>query len=302
MVPALGYSHDLFSPADPGRLCRGRERWVESPEIDPDLTLNRVVVSGAAFSDDSARDALRGLSHSTISVGEVLEALLPGRTLVAWAEEGQPSRVPQGAQGVESYQLRSHGGPLSRWAARWQRACPTAADLDLALERGADVFVPAVPGKVATPVPSFGPPPAADERVEGHGGPSLLSQELVDRLYLLTGFRSAGPPARRFQPSGLDAVLEVADFLVLAHLDKHAPCLAIYSRTPVVELEALEELAHKRGVLAVPFAIPPMLARWDRALWELRQGWDEPAQGEFPVPAAREDRSRWSRRGHNFEE
>ena len=30
MVHALGYSIDTFDPADPGRLCRGREQWIES--------------------------------------------------------------------------------------------------------------------------------------------------------------------------------------------------------------------------------------------------------------------------------
>ena len=42
--------------------------------------------------------------------------------------------------------------------------------------------------------------------------------------------------------------------------------------------------------LFVPFAIPPMLARWDRALWDLRQDWDAELRGEFPVPAGEPDR------------
>ena len=38
-----------------------------------------------------------------------------------------------------------------------------------------------------------------------------------------------------------------------------------------------------------------MLARWDRALWELRQIWDADTLGEFPVPESDDSRS-WGRR------
>ena len=50
------------------------------------------------------------------------------------------------------------------------------------------------------------------------------------------------------------------------------------------------------------FAIPPMLARWDRALWELRQDWDEATRGEYPVPPAHGDSPSWGRRGNRAEE
>ena len=29
MISAVGYSENEFSIDDPGRLCRGRERWIE---------------------------------------------------------------------------------------------------------------------------------------------------------------------------------------------------------------------------------------------------------------------------------
>jgi len=55
--------------------------------------------------------------------------------------------------------------------------------------------------------------------------------------------------------------------------------------------------------LLVPFAIPPMLARWDRALSELRTEWMATREEEFPVPPAPESRSwenrRRGRRGRN---
>ena len=39
-----------------------------------------------------------------------------------------------------------------------------------------------------------------------------------------------------------------------------------------------------------------MLARWDRALWELRQHWDPETQGDYPVPPAEDAHYGWARR------
>ena len=56
-IHALGYSHTEFLPSKPGRLCRGRERWIEPFEIDDEPGMvHRLVISGAAFDDDSAKD------------------------------------------------------------------------------------------------------------------------------------------------------------------------------------------------------------------------------------------------------
>ena len=91
---------------------------------------------------------------------------------------------------------------------------------------------------------------------------------------------------------------------MLVHQDKHNYSLGFYANERTSSREALERLARARGALPVPFAIPPMLARWDRALWELRQGWDERTQGEFPVPPAFEAgrRARWAGRREAAEE
>ena len=51
----------------------------------------------------------------------------------------------------------------------------------------------------------------------------------------------------------------------------------------------------------MPFAIPPMLARWDRALYELRMDWDPEHDGEFPVPPAEDAGGRWSARRRHLE-
>ena len=69
MIHALGFSENRFDPKDPGRLCRGRERWIEPWEVDGEgLELHRIVVSGAMFSDDGASDARRGLPFSGIDI------------------------------------------------------------------------------------------------------------------------------------------------------------------------------------------------------------------------------------------
>ena len=277
MVRALGYSIDAFHPSDPGRLCRGRERWVESlPTEEPEATLYRLVVSGATFSDETAADARRGLPFSGVVAGAVLFALFPGARFVAWCEEGHPRTVPDDAVLVEHYTLSRPGGALRTWRSRWVMPCPTEASVDAAVEAGADAIAVL-----------DGPAAAGDP----------LPAPLQAALFQLTGFRQDGVPARRFQPGALHDALEVARAIVLIHLDKHGPSPAIYTTTRPLPHDALRALAGGVGSLAVPFAIPPMLARWDRALWELRQDWDEAALGEFPVPPAVEGhRSRRRRR------
>ena len=119
--------------------------------------------------------------------------------------------------------------------------------------------------------------------------PAPPNEDVLNALYLLTAFRTQGRPTRRFQPSGIPEILQHAQTVVLLHLDKHGPCAGIYSREPIGAKERLDGLdSGEQPVLIVPFAIPPMLARWDRALWELRQDWDGASLGEFPVPPSPE--------------
>lgn len=278
MVNALGWSSDVFLPTEPGRLCRGRERWIESYRLDNPPELHRAVISGAAFSDDSARDAMRGLVHSGLDLAEVLLALAAGDIVLAWCEEGHPLKVPDDAVGVEEYDLRRPGGPLHRWVVRWTMVCATPAAIDRAIAAGADVFT--LHDDVH---------PAFTEEGE-------LREPLRDGVFLLTGSRHEGHPLRRFQPVALPELLECSDAVVLLHQDKHAPCLGYYTRDERDLAPIFEALLGDRPILRVPFAIPPMLARWDRALWELRQDWSEDDQGEFPVPPAPEGAWGWGRR------
>jgi len=292
MVRALGYSHDPFDPADPGRLCRGRERWIESWPCDTGGNLHRLVISGATFSDDSARDAKRGLSFSGLSLGKVLSNLIDGQPLLACAEEGHAERVPEEAVSVEYVEHSQPGGPLRGWSARWSMLCETHDAIDHAVDCGADVFLLAsdvTPSDVGTPRGSL--PPEADEPDAAKGLPEAVREQ----LFLLMGFRQMRFPTRRFQPAALPDLLGQMSQVILVHQDKHAPCLALYREGPFERPERLSELATDVGALPVPFAIPPMLARWDRALWELRQEWQEVEQGEFPVPASPDDAPSWGR-------
>lgn len=294
MVRALGYSLDEFDPNDPGRLCRGRERWIDpiplpsaaeirsegladDPHAHP-TRLHRMVCSGAAFSDETASDAQRGLRFSGLSAGEVISALFPGRTVIAVAEDAFPLTIPPEAVDVEHYALTRSQGPLRNWRARWRLVCPDAPTVEAAVEAGADVLL------------VLGTRPG-----RARAAPEPLPEGVDELLFLLVGFRQEGAPSRRFQPSALAPLLEQATAVVLVHQDKHAPSLGIYTRERLAPREAIDRLARARGALPVPFAIPPMLARWDRALWELRQSWDDRSFGEFPVPPAPE--SRGARRG-----
>ncbi len=301
MARALGYSLSTFDPADPGRLCRGRERWIDSfPAEDDDAAplLRRMSVSGARFSDDSARDALRGLRFSGLTAGAVIRALWPDSELVAWSEDGHPRHVPAEAEGVEHYQLHEVGGPLRQWYSRWTMVCADAAELDRAIEAGADVILvlDEVPEPEDAEVSPLITAPVADAWMDPthRGG---LPEGLRQDLFLLTGYRVDGAPARSFQAGAVPVVLQHCKALVLVHQDKHAPCLGIYGPDDLDPREALAALARENGALPVPFAIPPMLARWDRALWELRQVWDEGAMGEYPVPPAADNVGGWGRRG-----
>jgi hypothetical protein len=296
MVRALGYSIGEFDPVDPGRLCRGRERWIDSYELEPRLRLQRIVVSGASFADDSARDAMRGLSLSGASLSQVLSALFPRSTRYAFAEDAHPSHQPPGAQGLETYTLRRPGGPLQHWRSRWLLTTTDDAALEAAVAHGADLILitdgllPAGEGYVS----AAALPPEADA-VEDPRLRSPIAEAFRQKVHFLMGPRMEGPPARHFQPVGLLALLEQVRAVVLLHLDKHTPCLGIYTREELPAEEALRGVARAAGCLAVPFAIPPMLARWDRALWELRQDWDPARQGEFPVPPAVEHWRGWRR-------
>jgi len=259
MNKALGYSQTLFDPQSPGRLCRGRERWVESFPDDENHGVERLVISGAEFSDDTARDARRGLPFAGVTCGGLLGYLFPDQPLLAFCEQGQIGDAPADAVAIEPHLQPRYGGRRMDRCVRWRAPVSGAEAID------------ALIGKSSTAVDGFVP-------WQGE-----LSTELEEALFLLTGCgERLGFPQRRFQPAALPVLLELVPWVVLVHLDKHGPALGIYSLKALGLHGALDEAGAEFDTLSVPFSIPPMLARWDRALYELRQVW--PAGTEFPVP------------------
>jgi hypothetical protein len=259
MVLALGYSQTLFDPENPGRLCRGRERWIEPFPLDEPQSLERLVISGASFSDDTARDAKRGLPYAGISCGQVLELLFPGQALLAFCEQGQVDALPAAAFMIEPHRQPRFGGRRMDRCVRWRTTVQGAEAFD--------ALVGEHPGSADGFLPFSGD----------------LDDALEEGLFLLTGQgERLGFPMRRFQPAALPALLGLVPWVALVHMDKHGPALGIYSRTPLGLEAILGTAGQKFDTLSVPFSIPPMLARWDRALYELRQAW--PEGSEFPVP------------------
>lgn len=269
-VPALGWSNTDLDPADPGRLCRGRERWIEPWEPDsPFPKVHRLVLSGARFSDDSARDAQRGLPFAGVDVPSVLSALFYRKGFLAFMEDGHPADIPEGAQGVEAYDGHRAGGQSQVGLVRWHRKIKGVAELRAVL--GDD-------------------PTQITERIRGLLVLSGDEDEdaLVEALFPLVGMSSLDSPPARYQPAALPDLVELVSAVVLFHRDKHGPALGIYSREPLDPQGKLEDLSKKAGCLLVKFAIPPMLARWDRALSELREEWSQTHTEPFPVPSSGE--------------
>lgn len=260
MVHALGYSANRFDPSNPGRLCRGRERWVEGYPIEPGQVLHRFVVSGARFTDDTARDASRGLEFSGVTVSEVLASLFPGQPLLAFREQGELDAVPGNLVSQEVHLQPRLAGRRMDPCVRWR----ALAQDPLSLDR----FVSEAPGSADGFIPV----------------PSENGEAVEEALFLLTGYAERMAfPQRRFQPSALVDLLALVPFVVCIHLDKHGVALGVYSRQEM-DPTALEGVATARGALVVPFSIPPMLARWDRAIFELRLAWEGRGGQEFPVP------------------
>lgn len=276
MIRALGYSHNTFRADDPGRLCRGRERWIEPFELDePSPEIHRLVLTGAEFSDDSAADAKRGLPHAGLDIATVLTTLFTRKSFVAFMEDGHPADIPEDAVGVEMYEGFRAGGRSEALFVRWFKEVSGLRELR-------DVL---------------GPDPDGD-RVRGFVvlDPDVeLDEELRDRFFLLVGMGTLDSPPARFQPAALPEILSFARAVVLLHRDKQGPAIGVYSREPLKVDGRLETLCEKGDTLLVRFEIPPMLARWDRALAEARTIWESTRSEPFPVPVAPES-SQWQPR------
>ncbi|MES2644890.1 MAG: hypothetical protein V4850_35715 [Myxococcota bacterium] len=278
MIRAFGFCNDTFDTHAHGRLCRGRERWIEGLPDTTSAKVARTVVSGAIFSDDSARDAKRGFRYSGVGAGPLLRALFPGTRIFGFCEAGDPRALPPELVVEEDYVRPLAGGLRFEPAVRWVAPVRNPEDVDTWIEGEKDgIAAPRADGFVILHTP--------------------VKPALVEALFYLVGYGDPDDrPARRYAASAIPMVLEHAKALVLLHLDKHAPALAIYSREPLESDGLLDLTARAAEAFPVPFAIPPMLARWDRALYELRMDWDPEQDGEFPVPPADDAGGRWSAR------
>jgi hypothetical protein len=283
MIRAFGFCNDTFDPSRAGRLCRGRERWIEPlPDTLP-THINRTVCSGAMFSDDSARDAKRGFKFAGVAAGPLLASLFPKGKIYGFCEAGDPRALPPVRAVEEDYVHAIAGGSRSAPAVRWvAKARPEDVDVWMEGERDG-LAAPRVDGFVIL-------------------DKDIVKPELVEALFYLVGYSDPDDrPARRYNPGALVQVLPHVRALVLLHLDKHAPALALYLNEPLESDGVLDLAARAAGAFPVPFAIPPMLARWDRALYELRMDWDPESDGEFPVPPAEDAGGRWSSRRRHVE-
>lgn len=290
MIRALGYSVDTFDPSDPGRLCRGRERWIDPWEDAPGETptphLHRLVITGAAFSDDSAADARRGMAYGGVDVAAMINSLFPRRTLLAFMEDGHPADIPEDAEGVEAYEGHRAGGLVREVSVRWYKRVNGLREIREVLG-----------------IPKETPLDDGPERADRVRGFVVLPNDtpddidaLLEEVFLLCGLSTLDSPPARFQPRALPEILERASAVLLLHRDKHGPALGIYGPEAEKYVEKLESITGKDGVLLVPFAIPPMLARWDRALAELRQQWVAAGRTDFPVPEAAPNAAGWQPR------
>jgi len=277
MIQALGYCSTPFDPTRPGRLCRGREMWVPAWEDADPTPIWRLVISGARFSDDSARDARRGLTWSGVDVGVLMKALFPSSWLLGFKEEGQIPSVPEYVEDEDIFLAPRGGGARYDPCQRWQHYVDEADELaDLVLEDRID-------GALVFPTQQ-----EAGEKIQ-------------EDLFLLVGQGDGSRwPMRRFQPLALPFLLQHVPGVVCVHQDKHGPALGIYTSEALDRSAVLSALAESAGALAVPFSIPPMLARWDRALHEFRVQWMTNRSDEFPVPPAPEGYSPWGAASPRF--
>ena len=214
---------------------------------------------------------------------DLLHALFPRSRVYGYCEAGDPRALPTERLVEEDWTAPVAGGQRQVSAVRW---------LAMARVDEVDTWIAGEKDGLAAPL--------ADVLVIVDR-PEI--PKLTEALFRLVGYADPNDrPARKYTAGAVPEVLEQARAVVLLHLDKHGPVLAIYTNQPLDSDGTLDLTARAAGAFPVPFAIPPMLARWDRALFELRMDWDPAADGEFPVPPADDAGGRWSSRRRQFEE
>lgn len=351
MYRAIGICESAFTQQNIGPLCRGKECWIASPYSHYDETITRVVISGAAFEDERALTARRGLEHglkdSSLdrfeALWEVLSSHLPSESfgescVVALAEDVPLETCPIDARGVDVFATAEVGGSSRVWRCRWELPVTKLEDLRRAIASGAQCLIVMRQGPVERELPAnldraeeseidlpederglarisrrwqlsnvsplavsgcqqtvsflraleFGwtehtrLPPLFDMGDEPSS--SWLSPELAAAAHRLVGFHRFGPKSGIYIADGIWDVLHHASAVVLFHRDKHGHSFGIYHN----ETEGSSAFtAGFERVLAneivIPFAIPPIVARWDRAIKDLRVAWSAEGREDFPI-------------------
>ena len=272
-ISCLGYSQTLFSTKRPERLCRGREFWIYQPEEVEDVSIFRTVISGTRMNRRYITSLSRGLRCTGKEIYPLLSVLFPERQLIGFVEEGIASKVPSQACGVEHYQLSRPFESNQKWFARYEIPVNDEWEEKL-LDEGMDIIV--IPKSTASKKTQINNPIPAlvDEEIKA----SILSEDIRKSLFLLAGHRNPQNSYALFQAVGIAETLKHCEVLILLHRDKHDVCLGIYTQEApyIIPKTALEEL----DFMLVPFSIPPMLARWERALQDLERNW----KADTPFP------------------
>lgn len=272
MTAILGYFHRDFQTSYPRKLCRRRERWIESPPTDESSPLiYRLVISASARPLEEER-TFYGLEASGFNIAQIIGSLFENSGIYAWTEESPSSQTPQDASGVEFFEVSRPGVPLRTWFSRWELKCESSEDITRARGLGSDVLVinPIYrePSEPVQPIM-----PLADLFEGGdisYRNPDL-SEKLRDALFFLTGQREGGDSMERYLPAAIDDILECAEAVVLFHADRDSDCVAIYAKSELhPQIERLQAYAASEAFVLSPFEVPPMVARWER-VWRQHQ-------------------------------
>ncbi len=283
MPCAVGLSQTQFLSNKVGNLCRGKEWWIESEAAERSQELSRVIVSGVELQDERARQAKRGLSFSGRSLSEYISSLLVDNRIIACVEDGNLQNIPEGAAGVEVYQMSKLGFALDSWFVRWELECKTPDMIAIAIESGADLFLlnPQNIEQEAQDTENYSTIPS---EFGSDAKPAILSASMKMNVHRLIGGRQYLSSGARYVADAIWDVLEECNGVILLHEDKHSRCFGVYSKTDVGAAQHITAFCEQNDILIVPFSIPPMLARWDRAIRDMRRDWDETENGVFPIP------------------
>ena len=298
-ILGFGVSSTSFSLTNPQKLARGRESWIEelydihksrrnntanntdnnieSEELYEDIY--RLVLCGAKFQNSSAAQSMRGLEQIGIDIGELLFALYADKRLVVYAED--VTQAPIGTTGVEWYRISKPFGVLQIWHCRWEMECHSSEDINRALQMGGSVVVVEPKQRNTTYISKGELPPEYESEEQA----SVLSDFLRQHLYLM---HTPKLQQARYRAREMHYILQDAEAIVLFHKDRNGHACAIYSKKPQDKETVLRNYAEKSKFIYIPFLIPGFLARWDRAIADLYENWNQ--EIEFPIPIVK---GRW---------